>query len=100
MRILKAVVIVMGVLIFAGLGLLIWRMFTITSKDSGAPVIAHAPPAAMPTPFDRVALGLPEGCDIAGADAGDGRLVVRSSCGDLYVLDLATLRVLGVIGAR
>jgi hypothetical protein len=75
-------------------------MFTITGKDSGVPVIAHTASAGKANPDGRVALGLAAGCDIADANAADGRLIVRSSCGDVYVLDLATLRTLATIGAR
>ena len=34
MRILKAVVIVMAILIFAGLGVLVWGLFNISIKDA------------------------------------------------------------------
>ena len=112
MRILKAVVIVMAVLIFVGLGVLVWGLFNISSKDGGAPLIAEpagtgnpkafgqVPLSQVPlgqVPLGRVSLGLPPGCDIAEAAADAGRLIVRTSCGEVRVVDLATGKTLGVI---
>jgi hypothetical protein len=96
-RILQAAVIVMGVLIFVGLGVLVWGLFDLSSKDGAAPAIGARPPATAPGGFDRVSLGLPAGCEIADAAAADGRLVVRTSCGELRVLDLATGAPLGTV---
>ena len=102
MRILQTVVIVMAVLIFVGLGVLVWGLFNLSSKDGGAPVITEALQPAVPQPLDtrasgQISLGLPAGCEIADATVGDGRLVVRTSCGRVHILDLATLRPLGVV---
>jgi hypothetical protein len=94
-RILQAAVIVMGVLIVVGLGVLVWGLFHTSSKDGGAPVLSG--PGTGANAFGAVSLGLPAGCEIADAAAGDGRLVVRTSCGELRILDLATGAALGSV---
>lgn len=112
MRIIKAVVILMSILIVVGFGVLIWRMYNISSKPRQMPVAA-APErmtermaaqtgaaANRPAPgrgFGAVSLGLPAGCEIAGASADAGRLVVHTSCGEIRVLDLATGAPLGSV---
>ena len=98
MRILQAAVIIMGVLIFVGLGVLVWGLFNLNSNGEDVPVMRTGPSTSAPLPtFDRVSLGLPDGCDIVGASAGSGRLVVRTSCGEIWLLDVASGRPLGVI---
>lgn len=107
MRIIKAVVIIMGVVIIVGTGVLFWQMYTIGSKrDSARGATTPVAPIAVPTgattsgaaamqDFGTVSLGLPAGCEIADARIGAGRLVVRTSCGEVRILDLATGAPLG-----
>ena len=97
MRILQAAVIIMAVLIFVGLGVLVWGLFNLNSKDGGAPTVTAGASPGAPKALDRISLGLPPGCDIAGANAAEGRLIVRTSCGELRILDLGTLRMLGIV---
>lgn len=117
MRIIKTVVIVMGVVIIVGTGVLFWQLYNLSSKPAAAPrtsptaaTTAPSPSAAAPaspsgaasgvtpaTGFGAVSLGLPAGCEIAGADAADGRLIVRTNCGAVHVLDLATGAPLGTV---
>lgn len=97
MRILQAAVIIMAILIFVGLGVLVWGLFNLSSKDGGAPTVTAGASPGTPKALDRVSLDLPPGCDIAGASAAEGRLIVRTSCGELRILDLATLRTLAIV---
>ena len=66
MKSIKALVIVMGLLIVAGLGLLVYGMAnqvsTMTQGDSG---------------FDAASVALPAGCELAEARIDEGRLVLR-----------------------
>jgi hypothetical protein len=106
-RILKAVVILMGVVIIVGTGVLFWKMYNLSSKPASAPAstpaaTARAPMAASAgvagaasgfapvADFGTVSLGLPEGCEIAEASIGGGRLVIRTTCGEVRLLDPAT----------
>lgn len=94
MRILKLVVIVMGAAIVVGTGYLFWQIYHL----GGTPAAPAAVRNDAATPPDRVALGLAAGCDIAAADVASGRLFVRTSCGEVHVLDARSLRTLSVIG--
>ena len=109
MRILKTVVIVMGVVIIVGTGVLFWQLYNLSSKPAATPrstptaaVTPPTPSAAVPsrnagTGFGDISLGLPTGCEIARVDAADGRLIVHTSCGAVHVLDLATGAPLGTV---
>lgn len=97
MRIIKLVVIVMGVVIVVGTGLLFWRIYHLGSAPRATPAPA-AVSAGTPAAPDRLSLGLPAGCDISDTDAADGRLYVRTSCGEVHVLEARSLRILSVIG--
>lgn len=88
MRILKAVVIIMGVVILVGTGVLFWSMYNLSSKSGGVP--ASAPEAV-------ISLALPAGCDIADISASNNRLFVRSSCGPILVYDAGTLRLVATM---
>jgi len=93
MQALKALVIFMGVLIVASLALLAYGLFGRLPKT---PEVAG---------FDAVALPLPAGCVLAEAHANGERLIVRSDgpaergCQQVFVVDLASGRILGRIGA-
>ncbi len=67
MKSIKALVIVMGLLIVAGLGLLVYGMAnqvsTMTQSGSG---------------FDAASVTLPAGCVLAEARIDEGRLVLRA----------------------
>ena len=102
MRIIKTVAILMGILIVGGFAVLIWRVYDISSKPRAARPVAEtavpvATPAAAPTAFGALSLGLPAGCEIAEVSADSGRLVLRSSCGTVFIRDLATGAPLGTI---
>jgi len=109
MQFLKSLVIGLGVLIFAGLGLLAygfyhkahdpgWRMFT--SHPAGErPAASVAAPAAA---FGTVALDLPAGCaiDDVAPDGERAYLTIGPEdgpCARVIVFDVVAGRVLGVI---
>ena len=68
MKSIKAVVIVMGLLILAGLGLLVYGMVNQISKVA-IPVVSDR--------FDAASVALPAGCVLAEARIDEGRLVLR-----------------------
>ncbi len=69
MKSIKAVVIVMGLLILAGLGLLVYGMVNQISKVA-IPVVSDG--------FDAASVALPAGCVLAEARIDEGRLVLRA----------------------
>ena len=121
MRIIKAVTILMGILIVGGFAVLIWRMYDISSKPRATPVMQSGTPSGAPaggqlralpgappdtaarimvppgSNFGALSLGLPAGCEIVEVTADSGRLVLRSSCGTVFIRDLATGAPLGTI---
>lgn len=90
-RALVALVVFMAILIFVGL--LLVGVKIAGSIGEGA------------SGFGRVALDLPEGCAIAEATAGEGRLVLRleglpgRGCRQVVILDLDSGRELGRVDA-
>ncbi|HVC53253.1 MAG TPA: DUF6476 family protein [Stellaceae bacterium] len=94
MRVLKSLVIVMGVLIVGGIGLL---GALVAGRMAKGPATAGAPFAAPP-------LTLPAGARIAAMSTGTDRVVLDLALADgsheLVVIDLANGRRLGVIPLR
>ncbi|MGE0255004.1 MAG: hypothetical protein AB7N54_13455 [Alphaproteobacteria bacterium] len=91
MRALKALVIFMGVLIVAGVGVLAWMMIGIANRppaDKGATALS---------------LGLPAECAIASVVAAGERLAVvaegpsAAGCRRIWLVDPARMRVVGTI---
>ncbi|MBI2236526.1 MAG: hypothetical protein HYU60_06185 [Magnetospirillum sp.] len=94
MRAIKALVIFMGVLLFAGLGLLVYAMST-KARQAGTPT---APPAGTAAEFGRVEVTVPAGARIEQMVAAGERVVLRlSGTGPerLLVLDPAAGRLVG-----
>lgn len=89
MQALKALVIFMGVLIVAGMALLVYGLMTRVSWDDDERSAA-APPAS----FGEAVSTLPEGGSIAGITIDNGRAVVDIRLPDggaeLRIYDLAT----------
>jgi len=100
MRALKLIVIVMGVLIFAASGMLIYGLVTRGGKESGS--AGTAAPASRS--FGTIDAALPPGATIAGVSVDGGRAVVRVQLPgggeELRVFDLASGAALGVIRLR
>ncbi len=69
MQSIKALVIFMGLLILAGLGLLVYGVVGRVSEVSDAGV---------PGGFDETVVPLPVGCTLAQAELDEGRLVLRA----------------------
>ncbi len=95
MKSVKALVIVMGLLIVAGLGLLVYGMANQISGVAG--------PDA-PSGFDETIVSLPVGCSVIETRVDGDRLIVRTdgplgykSCRQIIIFDLLSGEVLGRI---
>ncbi len=102
-RTLKVVVIAMAVLIFALLGVVVWRIGTLAEDPedtAGLPAPVALSGAVPAGPVDS--LNLAPGCRIVATTADAGRLVIRTTgpsvtCDAVYVFDLATGSRVGTI---
>ncbi len=95
MQSIKALVIFMGLLILAGLGLLVYGVVGQVSEISGP---------GDPDGFDAASVALPAGCVLAEARLDEGRLVLRAEgpssrpdCQQVILLDPASGAELGRI---
>ena len=91
MAALKAIVIIMGVLIFAGIAVI---AFTIVGRSGGEPGKAEG--------FGTATLEGTAGCRIAETRTDGGRLVLRTEgpgpgCGRVHILNLDTGAQLGTV---
>jgi hypothetical protein len=98
MQSIKALVIFMGLLILAGLGLLVYGVVGQVSEVAG-PGVPGAPGG-----FDAASVTLPAGCVLAQARIEAGRLVLRAEgpsgrpdCQQVILLDPASGAELGRI---
>lgn len=101
MQFLKSLVIGLGLLIFAGLGLLAYGFYH-KARDPGWRLFSSEPSDRRPAAFGDVALDLPAGCVIEGVEPDGGRayLIVGPEdgpCARVVVVDVTAGRVLGVI---
>ncbi len=99
MQTIKALVIFMGLLILAGLGLLVYGVVGQVSEVSDA----GAPPEATGG-FDETEIPLPAGCSIVETRVDDNRLIVRTDgplgnkpCQKVIIIDLESGAELGRI---
>ncbi len=99
MQSIKGLVIFMGLLILAGLGLLVYGMVNQVSEVAGpgGPVAPGAPGG-----FDEVEISLPAGCSVVETLVDGDRLIVRTdgpdsnaSCRKIIIIDLESGEVLG-----
>ncbi len=95
MHSIKALVIFMGLLILAGLGLLVYGVVSQVSETAG--------PGA-PGGFDESVVPLPIGCSVVETRVDGDRLVVRTDgplgyeqCQKIIIIDLQSGEVLGRI---
>ena len=95
MKPLVALVILMGVLIVAGLVVIV---VTIANRMGGAEPIAAA--TALPS-FGTIDLPIPPGCQIMETATSEGRLILRLGTGDrcnrVLIVDMATGRLIGTL---
>jgi hypothetical protein len=93
MKGLRALVIIMGVMIVAGLIVVI---VTIASRLSGSETTAGG---AAPPKFDNVDLPVPAGCQVVETVTAADRLVLRlgsgERCNRVLIVDLGTGELLG-----
>ena len=83
--VLKTIVIVLAVLIFASFGLIIWRIFGLVATDPAASFGDHS-------------LALPADCRITGVAAVNDRLAVLTdgpSCNAVHIMDPETGQAVG-----
>ncbi len=99
MQSIKALVIFMGLLILAGLGLLVYGVVGQVSEvsDAGAPSEATGG-------FDETEIPLPAGCSVVENRVDDNRLIVRTDgplgnkpCQEIIIIDLESGAELGRI---
>ena len=99
MQSIKILVIFMGLLILAGLGLLVYGVVNQVSEVAGpgGPVAPDAPGG-----FDEVEIPLPAGCSVVETRVDGGRLIVRTDgpdsnapCQKIIIIDLESGEVLG-----
>ena len=105
MQSIKALVIFMGLLILAGLGLLVYGVVGQVSElsDAGAP--SEAPrdaPRDATGGFDETEIPLPAGCSVVETRVDDNRLIVRidgplgnKTCQKIIIIDLESGAELG-----
>jgi hypothetical protein len=93
MQSIKILVIFMGLLILAGLGLLVYGMVNQVSEVAGP---------GGPGGFDEVEIPLPAGCSVVETRVDGGRLIVRTDgpdsnapCRKIIIIDLESGEVLG-----
>ena len=104
MQALKALVIFMGILIMAGMALLVYGLVTRTGGGDGTRAEGDSG-VPMNVPFGEVELALPAGCAIAGSELTGDRLVIRldgqaeRGCQQLVIVDLASGKELGRVKA-
>ena len=95
MKPLVALVIIMGVLIVAGLVVVV---VTIVSRMGSGNATASRAAAA---PFAAVDLPIPAGCEVKETTTADDRLILRlgsgERCNQLLIVDMATGRLLGTL---
>ncbi len=103
MKALKGVVIGMGVLVVAGMVLLVYGLYYKAAhpdfkllKDGDRAEDALSP---IPTDFGNVEIPLPPGCRLLDVKPDGGRLYAISDCSRVVVLDKITGTVLGTISA-
>lgn len=93
MQALKALVIFMGVLIFAGMGLLVYGLMTRVGSDEE---VSQAPAGHPPTlqGFGEIESTLPDGASVAGVLVDNGRVVVHvrlpGGGAEVRIFDLGT----------
>ena len=99
MQSVKALVIFMGLLILAGLGLLVYGVVGQVSEIAGP-----GTPPGTPGGFGAASVTLPAGCVLAEARLDEGRLVLRAEgpsgrpdCQQVILLDPASGAELGRI---
>ncbi len=95
MKPLIALVIIMGVLIVAGLVVVV---VTIANRLGGADGTASTRAAVE---FATVDLPVPAGCKVMETTTADGRLILRlgsgERCNQILIVDMATGRLLGTL---
>jgi len=103
MQALKALVIVLGVMIVAGIAVVGVTIYHRTTNPVNSPVPGSAEPGFGPG-FGKVALELPPGSRIVEMTAEDDRLILRVGLADggrqIIILDMATGKRLGTFELR
>lgn len=100
----KIAVVVMGIMIFVGLGIIAYTIATrLTGSGEEAPVESVRAPETqrVSTGFGGIEVTIPKGARLGVAQFDDGRMILQMTLADgrirLLVLDLATGRELGTI---
>ena len=104
----KIAVVVMGLMIFAGLGVIAYTIATRLAGSGGTETVeapAAVPPAPVParqpvaTPFGTVQIEIPQGSRLGAAEFDGGRMILQMNMPNrkirLLVFDLTTGKQLG-----
>jgi hypothetical protein len=90
----------MAVLIVVGIGAVIWALFNIESPSGGG----SGGDSNVAELTDKLSLGLPAGCEIAGMEIDGKRLAVRTEsssrtadCGQIYIYDLTSGELISTV---
>jgi len=115
MKLLKTVVIGLGVLIAAAVVLLVYGLYKKSADPAWRPLAGASAPASSAAPqatapaaplaaFGDVTLDIPRNCEIVGTYAENGRLIFEivaiDDCPAAVILDLATGKRLGSVRLR
>jgi len=108
MQALKSLVILLGVLIFAGLGVIGVTLYNraTTTDDEAATAAAGAASSLPEQVFGTVRLDLPSGSEVLDMRAADGRLLLRvrtpTGLQRVHIVSLTSGKILGKveIGSR
>ena len=109
MQALKGLVVGMGILIVAGMALLVWGFYH-KATDPGFSLFSGwvgnvVSDAAAPKAFGEVSISLPEGCTVVEVRPDGNRVYLRvgppvGACARVVVIDTGTGSVLGTIRVR
>jgi hypothetical protein len=100
MRVIKAVVIGLAVLIVIALGAVVWAIFNLNKPADNRPS-AISDAARTSEIAETLSLGLPAGCEIADMELNGRRLAVRTiglgDCVRIYIVDLTSGKVITTV---
>jgi hypothetical protein len=104
MRALKTLVIVMGVLILAGMGLVGYTLIKRGMNTPASPSLGAQAPSAAEHPYGPVEIELPQGAHVASTHTAGGRLVIELALAGgaerVLVVDLSSGAILGTIDLK
>ncbi|WP_119460226.1 DUF6476 family protein [Rhodospirillaceae bacterium SYSU D60014] len=103
MQALKALVIIMGIMIIAGVAVVVVTIYNRLGGMAEEPAPTASAPAPAPANFGEAALAVPAGCRVTSTAAAGDRLILQlgpensaaGACAQILVLDMETGSLLG-----